>query len=113
MKLNTPRWWYTSDTRHGAVARTLLKPLSWIWAVATARRIARAEPVDPGIPIISVGNLTVGGSARPPSPARRSACCMRPGSMPTACRAAMADRCVSRRRSTPPSTPPPTSATSP
>jgi tetraacyldisaccharide 4'-kinase len=66
MKLNTPRWWYTRDARHGAVARTLLKPLSWIWAAATARRIARAEPVDPGIPIISVGNLTVGGSGKTP-----------------------------------------------
>lgn len=66
MKLNTPRWWYTRDARHGAVARTLLKPLSWIWAAATARRIARAVPVDPGVPIISVGNLTVGGSGKTP-----------------------------------------------
>ena len=66
MKLNTPRWWYTRDARHGAVARTLLKPLSWIWAAATARRIARATPVDPGVPVISVGNLTVGGSGKTP-----------------------------------------------
>jgi len=66
LKLNTPRWWYTRVTRHGAVARTLLKPLSWIWAAGTARRIARADPVDPGIPIISVGNLTVGGSGKTP-----------------------------------------------
>ena len=66
MKLNTPRWWYTRDARHGAVARTLLRPLSWIWAAATARRIARAVPVDPGVPIISVGNLTVGGSGKTP-----------------------------------------------
>jgi tetraacyldisaccharide 4'-kinase len=66
MKLNTPRWWYTRDARHGMVARTLLKPLSWIWGAATARRIARAVPVDPGLPIISVGNLTVGGSGKTP-----------------------------------------------
>jgi tetraacyldisaccharide 4'-kinase len=66
MKLNTPRWWYTRDARHGRVARTLLKPMSWIWATATARRIARAEPVDPGTPVISVGNLTVGGSGKTP-----------------------------------------------
>lgn len=66
MKLNTPRWWYTRDARHGRVARTLLKPLSWIWAGATARRIARADPVDPGVPVISVGNLTVGGSGKTP-----------------------------------------------
>ncbi len=66
MKLNTPRWWYTRDARHGMVARTLLKPLSWIWGAATARRIARAVPVDPGVPIISVGDLTVGGSGKTP-----------------------------------------------
>ncbi|MFN3669243.1 MAG: tetraacyldisaccharide 4'-kinase [Brevundimonas sp.] len=66
MKLNTPRWWYTRDARHGAVARILLKPLSWVWAGVTARRIARAEPVDPGAPVISVGNLTVGGSGKTP-----------------------------------------------
>jgi tetraacyldisaccharide 4'-kinase len=66
MKLNTPRWWYTRDARHGRVARTLLKPLSWVWAATTARRIARAEPVYPGAPVISVGNLTVGGSGKTP-----------------------------------------------
>lgn len=66
MKLNTPRWWYTREARHGRVARTLLTPLSWIWAGATARRIARADPVDPGVPVISVGNLTVGGSGKTP-----------------------------------------------
>ena len=36
MKLNTPRWWYTRDRRHGAVARTLLKPAGWIWTAASA-----------------------------------------------------------------------------
>ncbi len=66
MKLYTPRWWYTREARHGRVARTLLKPLSWIWAAATARRIARATPVDPGAAVISVGNLTVGGSGKTP-----------------------------------------------
>lgn len=44
----------------------LLRPLSWIWAGATARRIAKATPVDPGAPVISVGNLTVGGSGKTP-----------------------------------------------
>jgi len=66
MKLNTPRWWYSRDRSHAPVTRMLLKPLSWIWAAATARRIARATPVDPGVPIISVGNLTVGGSGKTP-----------------------------------------------
>lgn len=66
MKLNTPRWWYARDPRHASVLRFALQPLSWIWAAATARRIARATPVDPGVPVISIGNLTVGGSGKTP-----------------------------------------------
>ena len=66
MKPSTPRWWYRRDRGHAPVARFLLKPLSWIWAAATARRIARAAPVDPGVAVISVGNLTVGGSGKTP-----------------------------------------------
>ncbi len=66
MKLNTPRWWYVRGSRHSMVTRSLLKPASWLWAAVTARRIARATPVDPGAAVISVGNLTVGGSGKTP-----------------------------------------------
>jgi len=66
MKLSTPRWWYIRDSNHARVTRTLLKPASWLWAAVTARRIARAAPVDPGAPVISIGNLTVGGSGKTP-----------------------------------------------
>ena len=66
MSLSTPKWWYLRDRKHAAMARMLLKPLSWVWADVTAGRIARARPVDPGAPVISVGNLTVGGSGKTP-----------------------------------------------
>lgn len=66
MKLNTPRWWYERDSRHARVTRILLKPASWLWAAVTARRIARATPFDPGVPVVSIGNLTVGGSGKTP-----------------------------------------------
>jgi tetraacyldisaccharide 4'-kinase len=66
MKLSTPRWWYARDGRSGRVLRTLLKPVSWIWSWATARRIAAGQPVDPGIPVICVGNVTVGGVGKTP-----------------------------------------------
>lgn len=66
MKLNTPRWWYERDSRHARVTRTLLKPVSWLWAAVTARRIARATLFDPGVPVISIGNLTMGGSGKTP-----------------------------------------------
>jgi tetraacyldisaccharide 4'-kinase len=66
MKLPTPRWWYVREGRPGPVLHLLLKPLSWVWAAATARRIARGSPVDPGVPVICVGNLTLGGTGKTP-----------------------------------------------
>lgn len=66
MKLSTPRWWYVREGAPAPVTRALLKPVSWIWGAATARRIAHAKPVDPGVPVICVGNLTVGGAGKTP-----------------------------------------------
>ena len=70
MKLSTPRWWYTREatSRGGGMGRTrfLLTPVSWIWAAVTARRIARTTPYDPGVPVICVGNLTMGGVGKTP-----------------------------------------------
>jgi len=66
MKLGTPRWWYV---RHGGPApltRALLTPISWVWAAATARRIARAIPTEVGAPVICVGNITMGGAGKTP-----------------------------------------------
>ena len=66
MKLNTPRWWYVRDSNHARMTRMVLKPLGWVWAAVTARRIAKTVPIDPGCAVISVGNLTVGGSGKTP-----------------------------------------------
>ncbi len=66
MKLGTPRWWYVRDGAPAPLARAVLRPASWVWGWATARRIARATPFDPGVPVISVGNLTMGGSGKTP-----------------------------------------------
>ena len=70
MKLATPRWWYKRhlSAREGGMPaiRGLLTPVSWVWAAVTARRIANTAPVDPGVPVICVGNLTVGGTGKTP-----------------------------------------------
>lgn len=66
MKLATPRWWYTRQRAPGMAVRALLTPPSWIWAWVTARRIARGRPIDPGVPVICVGNLTMGGTGKTP-----------------------------------------------
>ena len=65
MSLRTPRWWYDRRPRP-SLTRALLRPASWAWAAVTARRIARAHPVDPGVPVICIGNLTMGGSGKTP-----------------------------------------------
>ncbi len=66
MKLATPRGWYERHRRGVSVTRTLLTPISWIWSAVTGWRIARVEPVDSGVPVICVGNLTLGGSGKTP-----------------------------------------------
>jgi tetraacyldisaccharide 4'-kinase len=65
MRLRTPRWWYDRHPRAG-VSRALLTPASWLWAGVTARRIARATPARLDVPVICVGNLTLGGSGKTP-----------------------------------------------
>ena len=66
VKLGTPRWWYVRDGAPAPMIRALLRPVSWIWASATARRIARAAPIDPRVPVICIGNLTMGGAGKTP-----------------------------------------------
>lgn len=63
--LTTPRWWYAEDGG-SRVLRTVLTPASWAWAWATERRIRTAQPVDVGVPVICVGNLTMGGAGKTP-----------------------------------------------
>ncbi len=44
----------------------LLLPLSWLYCLGAFIRYRRAEPQKMGIPIVSIGNLTVGGSGKTP-----------------------------------------------
>jgi tetraacyldisaccharide 4'-kinase len=66
MKLATPRWWYVRRGAPMPLTRALLTPIAWVWAFVTARRIAGGRPVDPAVPVICVGNLTVGGTGKTP-----------------------------------------------
>ena len=66
MTVSTPRWWYVRRRAPAPLARALLRPASWLWAWATARRIRRGRPVDAGVPVICVGNLTMGGAGKTP-----------------------------------------------
>jgi tetraacyldisaccharide 4'-kinase len=62
----TPRWWYVRTARPATLLPMLLTPVSWVWAAATRRRLARGAQADVGVPVICVGNLTMGGSGKTP-----------------------------------------------
>ena len=68
--MRSPRFWdrdVDPKSREGApLTRLLLTPLAAIYAKVTARRIQNADPVEIGIPVICVGNLTAGGSGKSP-----------------------------------------------
>lgn len=64
-RLKTPRWWYQKDPDYPP-AIVILRPLSWMWAAVTARRIARTPGFIPPVPVICVGNLTIGGAGKTP-----------------------------------------------
>lgn len=48
------------------VMRAMLTPLANVYAWAGARRIKRTEPYKCGVPVICVGNVTVGGTGKTP-----------------------------------------------
>lgn len=58
--MRPPEFW-----RKRGAASTLLLPAAWIYAAATARRVRRKGWRAP-VPVISVGNLGVGGAGKTP-----------------------------------------------
>lgn len=64
--MRAPAFWWTPRGAPGLAAR-VLGPLSALWRWESRRRAARARPARPGIPVICVGNLTVGGTGKTPA----------------------------------------------
>lgn len=65
--MRAPEFWNVKEGRESApFLRTLLSPLGWIYARATAKRLRETEVYNPGIPVISVGNASVGGTGKTP-----------------------------------------------
>ena len=67
--MREPYFWQVRDRRARASApltRFLLTPLASIYAAAGRNRIKKTTPFKASIPVICVGNLTVGGSGKTP-----------------------------------------------
>lgn len=59
--MKAPRFWHYKN-----LVSTLLLPLSWLYFFISNLYYARVKPVTLPIPVICVGNLTVGGAGKTP-----------------------------------------------
>lgn len=67
MNIRPPEFWnYRRGRLAAPVLRALLTPLGWIYGYFTARRIRTTDSFDPGVPVICIGNATVGGTGKTP-----------------------------------------------
>ena len=65
--MKAPDFWnHISGPEAKRALRTVLRPFGWLYAKAAARRIQTTRPYDPGVPVICVGNATLGGTGKTP-----------------------------------------------
>ena len=65
--MRAPEFWNHREGRDAApMIRALLAPISWIYGWAAARRIKTTQSYDVGLPVICVGNATMGGTGKTP-----------------------------------------------
>lgn len=62
--MQAPEFWYRPKA--GLIAQ-MLRPLSAIYAAGTARKLAMGAQYRIGVPVICVGNLSIGGTGKTPT----------------------------------------------
>ena len=60
--MKAPKFWYKKTSRRAKI----LNPLGWIYGWSVARRFKRIKPYQASVPVICVGNLSVGGTGKTP-----------------------------------------------
>ena len=66
MAIKTPDWWYKKNAAGAPWWRPVLWPLSLLWRAVNALKAANARPYRSSLFVISIGNLTLGGSGKTP-----------------------------------------------
>ena len=62
--MRAPAFW---AAERGGLAAAALTPLSWLYRFGTRGREALVQPAEAGLPVICVGNFTVGGAGKTPT----------------------------------------------
>ena len=65
MRLEPPGWWHGTSPADRLKA-ALLAPAAWAYGAAAQARFALAKPYRSRLPVICVGNFTVGGAGKTP-----------------------------------------------
>ena len=62
--MHAPAFW---GAERGGLAAAALTPLSWLYRCGARGRDVLVQPVESGLPVICVGNFTVGGAGKTPT----------------------------------------------
>ena len=61
-----PAFWYPQGDATASLAPALLRPLSRLFTALGRRRRRRIQPQGAGIPLVCIGNVTLGGAGKTP-----------------------------------------------
>jgi len=66
MPIRTPLWWYRKNAEGAPWWRPALKPMAAIWQAVNDGKRRKARPYRSSLFVISIGNVTLGGSGKTP-----------------------------------------------